>query len=219
MKLNKFSNPLILLLVCAALSACGGSGSGSGSSNGDEGDAANLPTPTAQGGSITGMPDPMKGGSAPTAAASIEAEPLPDPMAEPDNTDEATTAASAQEPGPDQAVQVIRDYYAAINLRHHARAYALWRGQGQASGVSVEQFAQDFANTSGVSVEIGQPGPVDPGAGQRHIEVPVSLVVRSNDGSEQRYRGAYTLQRTVVDGASDDQRAWRIASAQLSAAP
>ena len=123
------------------------------------------------------------------------------------------------EPGADAAVRVIRDYYAAINLRIHAGAFALWRYQGQASGVSAEQFAQDFAATSGISVEIGEPGPIDLGAGQRHIEVPVSLVVRNTDGSEQRYRGQYTLQRTVVDGASEDQRAWRIASAQLSASP
>lgn len=166
------------------------------------------------------MPDPRAGDSTqPAASASIEAEPLPDPIADGDDPGAIDSAPAADEPGADAAVQVIRDYYAAINLRNHARAYALWRGQGQATGVSAEQFAQDFAATSGVSVEIGQPGPVDAGAGQRHIEVPVSLVVRSNDGTEQRFRGQYVMQRTVVDGASDDQRAWRIASAQLSASP
>ena len=39
--------------------------------------------------------------------------------------------------------------------------------------------------------------------------------VRSADEREQRFRGRYVLQRTVVDGASADQRAWRIGSASL----
>ena len=83
------------------------------------------------------------------------------------------------------------------------------------SGQSAAQFAAGFADTSGVSVEIGEPGRIDAGAGQRHIEVPVSLTARHADGSEQRFRGRYVLQRTVVDGASADQRAWRIGSASL----
>ncbi len=198
------------------LAACGGDRAASGTAKGADGDASGLPAPAAQGGSITGMPDPRPGSSA--QATSIEPETLPDPMAEP-GTEDANATPAANEPGADAAVQVLRDYYAAVNLRNYPGAYALWRGQGQASGVSAERFAQDFANTSGVSVEIGQPGPVDAGAGQRHIEVPVSLIVRNSDGTEQRFRGQYILQRTVVDGASDEQRAWRIASAQLSAAP
>ena len=208
-----------LLVSCLTLAACGGDGAKPGSSAGAEGDASGLPAPAAQGGSITGMPDPRQGGGQQVAAASTEAEALPDPMAEPDPADANNSMPASNEPGADAAVRVIRDYYAAINLRNHAGAYALWRNQGQASGVSAEQFAQDFATTSGISVEIGEPGPIDPGAGQRHIEVPVSLVVRNTDGSEQRFRGKYVLQRTVVDGASEDQRAWRIASAQLSASP
>ncbi len=206
-----------VVLLSAALAACGGDRAASGAAKGADGDASGLPAPAAQGGSITGMPDPRPG-SSPNTAASIEPETLPDPMAEP-GTDDPHAALASNEPGADAAVQVIRDYFAAINLRNYAGAYALWRGQGQASGVSAERFAQDFANTSGVSVEIGQPGPIDPGAGQRRIDVPVSLIVRNSDGSEQRYRGQYALQRTVVDGASDDLRAWRITSAQLSAAP
>lgn len=217
--MKKFRFALASLLVsCLALTACGGDGAQPGSSAGTEGDASGLPAPATQGGSITGMPDPRQGGGQQAAEASIDTEALPDPMAEHDPADPNSAMPANNEPGADAAVKVIRDYYAAINLRNHAGAYALWRGQGQASGVSAEQFAQDFATTSGISVEIGEPGPIDPGAGQRHIDVPVSLVVRNTDGSEQRYRGKYVLQRTVVDGASDDQRAWRIASAQLSPA-
>ncbi len=214
--MKRFGSLVATLLSGMLLVACGGDRSASGKSAGAEGDASGLPTPTAQGGSITGMPDPRPGGNL-QADASIEPGTLPDPMTE--NDTENADAVAASEPSPDAAVQVIRDYYTAINLRDPARAYALWRGQGQASGMSAEQFAQDLATTSGVSVEIGQPGAVDAGAGQRHVSVPVSLIVRKSDGGEQRYRGQYVLQRTVMDGASDDQRAWRIASAQLTASP
>lgn len=215
-----FRNLVVTLPFCLALSACGGDRAASGGSAGAEGVDGDLPTPSTQGGSITGMPDPRLASANPAANASIESpQALPDPMAEPGASEDINMASASNEPGPDAAVRLIRDYYAAINLRNHPAAYALWRNQGQASGVSAEQFAADFATTSGVSVEIGEPGPIDAGAGQRHIEVPVSLVVRNTDGSEQRYRGEYILQRTVVDGASDDQRAWRIASAQLSASP
>lgn len=215
--IKHFGTFLFALMLCLALAACDGQRSASGASTRSEGDAAGLPAPATQGGSITGMPDPREGTQAPATDTTFAVETPPDPLAEGGDINNPDATLAANEPGPDAAVQVIRDYYAAINLRNHAGAYALWRGQGQASGVSAAQFAGDFAHTSGISVEIGQPGPVDAGAGQRHVEVPVALVVRNTDGSEQRFRGHYVLQRSVVDGASDEQRAWRIASAHLSA--
>src|SRR3546814_19953437 len=61
------------------------------------------------------------------------------------------------------------------------------------------------------------PGRVDPGAGQRYIQIPVGITATTSDGSVRRYAGTYTLHRTVVDGATAEQRAWRIASADLRA--
>ena len=61
----------------------------------------------------------------------------------------------------------------------------------------------------------GDPINADAGAGQRYIQVPVALTATRVDGSVHRYAGTYTLHRTVVDGATDEQRAWRIASADL----
>lgn len=209
----------LLLVSCLVLAACSGDRAGSPSAAGTETDASGLPVPATGGGSVTGMPDPRQGSSTQPAEAGIAPESLPDPMAEPALGEAGDTSMAHNEPGGDAAVKVIRDYYAAINLRDYARAYALWRDQGQASGMSAEQFVQDFATTSGVSVKIDPPGSLDASAGQRHITVPVSLVVRNTNGSEQRFRGQYVLQRTVAGGASDDQRAWRIASVQLSASP
>ena len=60
-------------------------------------------------------------------------------------------ASTAQaEPGAEAAVTVLRDYYAAINARDFARAHALWRQNPQTAA----QFADGFAGTTGVSVEM-----------------------------------------------------------------
>ncbi|ROU05021.1 hypothetical protein [Lysobacter enzymogenes] len=154
-------------------------------------------------------------------AANDPALPVP-AGADPANADAAAAgpaaadgAATAAEPTPEDAVAVVRDYYAAINSRSYGRAYALWSDGGRASGQDAQQFANGFANTAGVSVELAPPGRVDAGAGQRHIEVPVSITATQRDGSQRRYVGGYTLRRTVVDGASAEQRAWRIASADI----
>ena len=54
-------------------------------------------------------------------------------------------------------------------------------------------------------------------AGSRFIQVPVTIEAQMRDGGTQRYTGTYTLRRAVVDGATPEQRAWRIASASLHA--
>ena len=99
--------------------------------------------------------------------------------------------------------------------RDYGRAHGLWSGNGSASGQSPQQFAAGFAQTKGVSVEVGAPSREDAGAGQRYLEVPVSVRATQADGSVRRYAGSYVLQRTVVDGATAEQRSWRIRSADL----
>ena len=43
----------------------------------------------------------------------------------------------------------------------------------------------------------------------------MALAATQDDGSQRKYVGAYTLRRAVVEGATPEQRAWRIASADL----
>lgn len=121
----------------------------------------------------------------------------------------------AAEPTPADAVNLLRDYYAAINARNFGRAYALWSGGGRASGQTPEQFAGGYAQTQGVSATIGQPGAQDAGADQRYVQIPVALRATQADGSVRRYAGSFTLHRAVADGATPDQRAWRIRNADL----
>lgn len=193
-----------------------------------------LPAPTGATGSITGMPD--KPGPGQTATVGGEPPPPEDTAAtdgeagaevDPENPETGLLPGGAQaetvdgenaapaEPTPEDAVAVVRDYYASINSRSYARAYSLWSDDGRSSGQSPEQFAAGFAETASVEVEIQAPGRVDAAAGSRYIEVPVAISATRNDGSVHKYVGAYVLRRAVVDGASAEQRAWRIGSADI----
>ncbi|HZX76797.1 hypothetical protein [Lysobacter sp.] len=218
---------LAALALCAFLAACGDRDAPGRTASGD-GDTEALPSPEGSRGSVTGMPDkpgPGQVGPPQPAVAPLldeQGNPILVPPEEAQPGDPSVgeaapspDAATPAEPGPQDAVAVLRDYYAAINRRDFARAHAMWGDDGRASGQTPQQFADGFADTTGVSVEILAPGEVDAGAGQRHIEVPVALTATHADGRQQRFVGAYTLSRTVVDGATAEQRAWHIASADL----
>lgn len=219
--------PLAALAIAASLLAgCAAGGDDDATSN-HAADAASLPQPEGGATSVTGMPDP--GTATPTPAAPLPAGgggevPIPpDVQALP--AQETATAipptggglppmpAAEDGPGAEQAVAVLRDYYAAINIRDFAAAYRLWRPDRV--GQSASQFEAGFADTLGVSAQFGPPGPVDAGAGQRHIEIPATITATRRDDGTQRFRGTYVLQRTVVDGASDEQRQWRIVQGDL----
>lgn len=170
-----------------------------------------------------GIADVMPAGSMPMGSMPMENMPTVNPETglgvDPDGDGPLTAPPApdtgAAEPTAADAVALVRDYYAAINARDYARAYALWSDGGQASGQTPQQFADGFAGTQAVSAEIGAPNRQDAGAGQRYIEVPVALRATQADGSVRRFAGSYVLHRTVVDGASAEQRSWRIRSADL----
>lgn len=220
------------LLLTAALTACNGD-KPQGKHGGDDAEA--LPAPSGKAdGSVTGMPDkpgPGQVGPPPQAIEEVVLDengnpvpaapvapptdaaglPLPGPAA----PDAGASPTAADEPTAQDAMAVVRDYYAAINSRAYDRAYALWSDGGRASGQSPQQFADGFRDTNGVSVEILAPGAVDAAAGSRYIEIPVAMTATAADGSQRKFVGAYTLRRAVVDGATAEQRTWRIGSADI----
>ena len=221
--------PAVLTLVLL-LSACGDR---QADARRDAGATESLPAPVAEG-AVTGAParrgdhTPSLGdGPAPSLPTpeelGIAGPPVVNPETglgvDPDGDGPLTAPPAADtgaaEPTAADAVALVRDYYAAINARQFPRAYALWSDGGQASGQTPQQFAAGFAGTREVSVEAGAPGRQDAGAGQRYIEVPVAIRATQADGSVRRFAGSYVLHRTVVDGASAEQRSWRIRSADL----
>jgi len=116
------------------------------------------------------------------------------------------------------AAAVLDAYYAAINRKDYAGAYALWGSNGEASGKTLAQFSAGFAKTDSVSVAVGPAGPVEGAAGSRYINIPVTIDARLSDGTKQRFTGTYTLRRAVVDGATAEQRSWRIYTAHIGKA-
>lgn len=221
-----------LLLAAPLLPACGDRRAEAGRETAAQ--AEGLPAPTAQG-AVTGAPGVGRGDRTPSLGEGPPPLPTPEELGigdatpaanpetglglDPDGPGPLTAPPApdigAAEPTAADAVHVLRDYYAAIDARDYSRAYALWSGGGKASGQTPEQFANGFADTRSVSVQIGAPGTQDAGAGQRYVEVPVAVRATQADGSVRRYVGSYVLHRAVVDGATPEQRNWRIRSADL----
>jgi len=218
------------LVLLTPLAACKGRDSAADKQT--QAEQEGLPAPAGASGSITGMPDKpgpgqvaTVGGEAPAPESTEEPGAEVDPEnpetgllpggASPETGDAESQETAAAEPTPEDAVAVVRDYYDSINSRSFARAYSLWSDDGRSSGQTPEQFAAGFAETAKVDVEIQSPGRVDAAAGSRYIEVPVAISATRSDGSVHKYVGAYVLRRAVVDGASAEQRAWRIGSADI----
>lgn len=210
---------LLPLLLLAAFSIAGCGDKSERVARRPDGSAMDpLPTPEGARGSVTGMPT-APGPGQPDDNASIAAEEDiaidESDLAENDDTASEETAATDDEPTSNDAVEAIQHYYEAIRSKDFASAYALWSDGGRASGQTPEQFAAGFADTADVLVTLDAPARLEGAMGSRYIEVPVSVEATARDGKVRRFVGAYTLRRSVVDGATPDQRAWRIASADL----
>jgi hypothetical protein len=213
------------------LAGCGRHDDATTHADGTAADETGLPKPAPPGGSVTGMPARPGPGQIGAPAAGVPPTDITSPTDGTDDVaiagadatgdiDEAQTAGDVQmpaEPSVADAVAVIREYYRAIDGLDYAHAWSLWSDGGRSSGQSPQQFADGFSNTAHVTVETGQPGDMEGAAGSRFIQVPVTIEALMRDGGTQRYAGTYTLRRAVVDGASPEQRAWRIASASLRA--
>jgi hypothetical protein len=191
------------------------------SSGGQDEDA--LPAPQGATGSVTGMPGAPGpgsvaiGGSAPVPSpdalgdGDFELPPLEDNPETGLLAGDPAAASLAGDPGTEGAVAVVRDYYAALNARDFARAYALWSDGGRSSGQSPRQFSDAFADTAGITVQIGDASELPAATGTRHVEVPVSLTATRRTGEVRRFLGTYTLRRAGADRVDG----WRIAAADL----
>ena len=228
-------NALLLMVIAlgaALVSACSADDPDQAERRTGSDTMAALPVPDAGRGGVTGMPDLPGPGAIGTPAPGHDRE-IDDLQAGLDGTPEEHDAISGdlhredqpidaygaqhapEEPGADEAVATVREYYAALDSGSFARAYRSWSDGGAATGQSPQQFADSFADMAAQSVEFMTPGRIDAAAGSRYIEVPVMIEATRRDGRVHRYAGAYTLRRSVADDANAEQRAWRIVSADL----
>jgi hypothetical protein len=116
---------------------------------------------------------------------------------------------------PEDAVATVRTYLAALVARDYARAAALLDA-GAAGGGDSAAFAHAHGDTTVSGFEVGEPGDVGAAAGSRYVEVPVVMRGATPDRPPLLLHGRVTLRRSVVDGATDAQRRWRISRIEWS---
>jgi hypothetical protein len=110
---------------------------------------------------------------------------------------------------------VVRRYYDAIRRHDYSAAYALWADGGKASNQTEATFAAGFAQTTDVKVNPIDSVTVEGAAGSQYATVPVTVDAILRGGRRQHFEGTYTLRRSMVDGATPEQRRWRIYSSDL----
>lgn len=161
----------------------------------------------------------------PTPTPSASASPLQPPApGEPGGLPDDRTPVSEAPFTPDSAqgaANVVQTYFALIEAGKYHQAWALWSDGGKASGMSARAFADSFAKYSEYHANIGAPGRIDAGAGQRHVTVPVQAYGRLKDGDRPfNLRGDITLHRTAdIDGATTAQKSWHITASALKPRP
>lgn len=158
-------------------------------------------------------------------ASSQKSAPPSDPVSEAATTSPAPAgqmtsakAASPEEINDQQtAIEVVDDYYRAIDARDYERAYAHWENGGLASGQSFTEFAQGFSDTAAVEVEIATPEDIQGAAGSSYVTLPVTITAVTTAGETQRFDGTYVLRRRNDESATPvEQRGWHIYSADIS---
>ena len=118
--------------------------------------------------------------------------------------------------GVQAAIDVVHEYYDAINARDYGKAYELWSGKGEASGQTFEEFRDGFAQTASVEIDTsGEPGDLEGAAGSQYVGIPALIKARMKDGKVENYWAEYVMRRSMVDGATPEQRQWRIYSAKV----
>jgi hypothetical protein len=160
-------------------------------------------------------PEPV-GNEAPPIASPAPGTPggLPDdrtPLIEPKGPIDPKSAEAAG--------QVVQQYAALLEQRRFAEAYRLWGNGGQASGVSEQKFAAQFADYAEIHFEIGKPGDLEGAAGSIYTNVPIRFYGRFKSGAEFTHAGTAALRRVNdVPGSSEAQRRWHIARVDLDEA-
>lgn len=146
------------------------------------------------------------------------------PAAKPSAPATPTPAASATvAPAPAAATPeaVVRRYVAALAARRYDEAWALWEGDGQASGMTQAAFAASFDRYATYRASVGTPFDADAGAGQRYITVPVTVTGTLRSGAPFRLEGPVILHKAADGIESDDPHAhdWRIRSSEMKPRP
>lgn len=136
-------------------------------------------------------------------------------VSEPSPTSGDTTSGVGKSGDRTGATAVVRRYFALLAAQKYDSAYALWSDSGRASHKSRAEFVAGYRETATVRATITGAVRVEGAAGSQYATVPVAIDAVLRDGRHQHFDGTYTLRRAMVDGASAEQRSWRIYSATM----
>ena len=149
-------------------------------------------------------PAPIK----PVAPASPQA---PAPSVPPTPEAEKSVAAAAK---------LLDDYFAAVATKQYRRAYRMWGGNGEATGMSEAEFAASFAKYKIYDGDAGTPGDSEGAMGSVYVEFPVKVTGVLARGGGFVLEGPMTLRRVNdVDGSTAEQRRWHISASGLKPRP
>jgi len=203
-----------MLALLLLLAACGGSQAGDA-----ENEARNVVDINAAAVEAQGDIDTYR-------ARSLENQPMPMPPApgEPGGLPDDRTPLPEGPIDPESAqgaAQVVQHYYALLESGRYREAWQLWGESGQASGMSADAFAASFDKYKEYHANIGAPGRIDAGAGQRYVEVPVQVYGTLKGGGRPfNLRGNVILHRTAdIPGATPEQRRWHIKDTSIKPRP
>ena len=109
------------------------------------------------------------------------------------------------------AAKLLDDYFAAIATKQYGRAYRMWSGNGDATGMSEAEFAESFAKFEVYDGHAGKPGDSEGAMGSMYVEIPVQVTGVLARGGGFVLEGPMTLRRVNdVPGATPEQLQWRI---------
>lgn len=180
--------PLIAACALAACSSPGGDGAGEAAVNVDAIDSA---------------------GDAASAGANVAEQDAPAPGTQ--GVANISTP-GGEVPFSDESAQgaakVVETYFALIEEKRLRDARALWEGTPNMDSDVM------LAETAEFHVQVGKPGAIEAGAGQRYVKVPIVTYGRLKAGNQAFNRKRIvTLHRTAdIEGATAVQKGWRIRS-------
>lgn len=136
-------------------------------------------------------------------------------------------AAEADKPGPDdtEPAEVIADagdpadtletWARALEARDWETARSVWGESGEASGMTLEEFANAHEKYATVDITLGE-GRIEGAAGTVYYEAPVTMQGELQSGEPYLMEGPVLVSRVNnVPGASTEQLEWHIESSDL----
>jgi hypothetical protein len=135
---------------------------------------------------------------------------------QPGDTSAASAAYDSLGRRPEDAAVTVRSYLASLTQRDFERASLLWDDGATAGAGDSAAFRRAHGDTTITRFEVGAPGTVEGAAGSRYITVPVVVHGATKDRPPLLLHGVVTLRRSVVDGASEPARRWRISRIEWS---